>query len=210
MKFDLNNINTIIFDLGGVVLNLDIPRSANAFAELANISAEEVFELFMSNPVFLAFERGEVNPEVFRDEIRILLKRDLSDLEIDKAWNSMLADLPTDRLKVLAQLQDRFETIILSNTNPIHINSFNSIVDEATGGQSIDNYFSTVYYSHLLGMRKPDTEIFEYVLNQHKLTPASTLFIDDMPANTTAASTLGIQAWHLTDQQDLITVFGNE
>ena len=192
------------------MLNLDIPGSANAFAELGHISAEEVFQLFMSNPVFLAFERGEVTPEVFRDEIRALLKRDLTDLAIDKAWNSMLLDVPTDRLKVLAKLQDRYETIILSNTNPIHINSFNTIVDQATGGQSIDNYFSTVYYSHLLGMRKPDAEIFEYVLNQQKLTPASTLFIDDMVANTTAASTLGIQTLHLTDQRDLITVFGNE
>ena len=210
MKLNLNTIKTIIFDLGGVVLNLDIPKSAEAFGRLGNVSTEQVFELFRSNPVFMAFERGEISADVFRDEIRRLLRSDLSNEAIDESWNAMLLDLPKDRITSIGNLRNRFETLVLSNTNQIHASTFDRIVAAATGGDHISNYFNKVYYSHLLGMRKPDAEIFEYVLNQHDLNPASTLFIDDLLANTTAASELGIQVWHLTDQRELLTAFDNE
>ena len=210
MKLNLHTIKTIIFDLGGVVIDLDIPKSAAAFARLGNVSAEHVFTMFKSNPIFMAFERGEISAEVFRDEIRRLLKSDLSDEVIDIAWNAMLLDIPQERITAIGKLRDRFDTLVLSNTNQIHASTFDQIVAGATNGGHINDYFNKVYYSHILGMRKPDVEIFEFVLDQHNLEPATTLFIDDLLANTTSASTLGIQVWHLSNQQDLLTVFDHE
>ena len=209
LKFNFSTIKTIIFDIGGVVLNLNIPKSAEAFAQLGGVSTEQVFKSFGANPIFPAFERGEISAEDFRNEIRSLLNPDLTDTDIDLAWNAMLLDLPKDRLNVIAQLKDRFQTVVLSNTNEIHFSVFNNIVSETTGGQSFDKYFNAVYYSHLIGMRKPDKEIFEYVLNRHNLEPSSTLFIDDMLSNTDAANRLGLQTWHLTNQEELITTFNH-
>jgi putative hydrolase of the HAD superfamily len=207
LKFNLNTLKTIIFDIGGVVLNLDIAKSAEAFAQLGKVSPEQVLESFRGNPVFPAFERGEISAEVFRNEIRALLNNNLMSSDIDAAWNAMLLDLPTDRLNLISELRNRFQTMVLSNTNEIHFTAFKDIVATTTGGISFENYFDAAYYSHIVGLRKPEKEIFQYVLDEHKLDPAATLFIDDMRANTQMAECLGLQTWHLVDQKELMTVF---
>jgi len=207
LKSVLNNISTIIFDLGGVVLNLDPQLSIKAFAEQSNLSEDEVLSKFMKSDWSYAFERGEITSAEFRNEIRENLEINLSDDEIDQAWSAMLLDLPLTRLNLLAGLRNNYQTFILSNTNAIHIEVFNEIVADSTAGNRIEDYFDKIYYSHKIGLRKPDEAIYEYVISRNKLLPETTLFIDDMKSNILGAASVGLNTFHLTYQQHLDEIF---
>jgi len=207
LKSILNNLSAIIFDLGGVVLNLQPQLTVNAFSKHAGLSSTEVYARFLSNDCFFAFEKGEIDATTFRIEVRKILQTNISDEQIDESWNAMLLDLPLPRLHMLAALRDNYQTFILSNTNAIHINAFNKIVAETTNGNKIDQFFGKVFYSHNIGMRKPDAEIYDYVIEANNLMPEQTLFIDDMLPNILGAQSVGLKTLHLTNQDDLTEIF---
>ena len=209
MKLLPKNLEAIIFDLGGVVLNLNPQKTIDAFVLAAGLPSEKVAEAG-NNKLFKNFEKGLIDTHSFRSELNRLLGTQLQDEEIDMAWNAMLLDLPLDRLLLLSGLRPRYKTFVLSNTNEIHINAFDDIVQKVTGGESIQKYFDNVYYSHQVGMRKPDTEIFEMVLKRNSLHPSKTLFIDDTLEHIESANRLGLHTWHLTNQDELFAVFGND
>lgn len=203
----LDGISTIIFDLGGVVLDLDQDKTANTFADYTGLSKEEVYTIFLSSPWAPEFERGKISAIDFRAEVRAALNADLTDNQIDSAWNAMLGDLPQKRIELLGSLRTKYQTLVLSNTNEIHIQAFDKIVAYATNGNTIDHYFDRVHYSHHLGMRKPDSEIYSRVIDIHELKPSETLFIDDMEPNIIGAQAVGLRALHLTDQDYLFELF---
>lgn len=207
MESVLKGITTIIFDLGGVVLNLDPDRSARAFAKLSNKPVREIYKLFQTGTLLPTFEKGVITAEQFRHRIQNRLAPTAADGEIDAAWNAMLLDLPIRRLELLSGLRDRFKTLVLSNTNEIHIAAFDRIVGETVPNARIQDFFDRVYYSHELGMRKPDAEIFEFIIQANDLIPEQTLFIDDMAENITTAEKIGLQTFHLTDQNYLFELF---
>lgn len=207
LKSILNNISTIIFDLGGVVLNLDIQQSLQAFSEISDLTEKEVYNKFVDNDWAFAFEKGEITPNVFRDSVRASFNKDLTDDQINAAWDAMLLELPYARLKMLSDLRPKYKTLVLSNTNAIHVQTFDKIVSAASGGKLIYEFFDKVYFSNEIGMRKPDTNIYSYVLEENKLDPSKTLFIDDMEENILGAKSLGIKTVHLTDQNDLNVLF---
>ena len=207
LKSILNNISTIIFDLGGVVLNLDIKQSLRAFSEISDLSEKDVYNKFINNDWAFAFEKGEITPNDFRDSVRTSINKQLTDAQIDKAWDAMLLELPYTRLKMLNDLRPKYRTLVLSNTNAIHVQTFDKIVSAASGGKLIYDFFDKVYFSNEIGMRKPDTEIYSYVLDENKLDSSKTLFIDDMEENIIAAKSLGIKTVHLTNQDDLNVLF---
>lgn len=207
MKSVLNGIATIIFDLGGVVLNLDPDRTAIAFSKLSGIEVQEIYKIFLSNQWALDFECGRIAPEEFRNQVRSALIPGLTDNEIDEAWNGMLLDLPRDRFELLSGLRTNYRTMVLSNTNAIHVQAFDKTVADVAGGDKIQEHFHQVYYSHEIGMRKPDREIFDYVLESNNLDPESTLFIDDMLPNIESARQCKMKTIHLTDQEDLFRIF---
>ncbi|MEN8248807.1 MAG: HAD family phosphatase [Bacteroidota bacterium] len=203
----LKNISAIIFDLGGVVIDLDVDKSLALFSQYTGLSNKEIYNKFLEDGWTFAFEKGEITAAEFRNRVRLSLGQSISDRKIDDSWNAMIRELPLERLELLGNLQDRFKTIVLSNTNDIHIELFDSVVADVTGGSTIDQYFHKIYYSHKVGMRKPDAEIYEYVVNNNDLDPSSTLFIDDMKANIEGAQTVGLQTLHLTDQNYLFELF---
>lgn len=209
MKFLSTHIKAIIFDLGGVILNLNPQKTIEAFASITGLSSDTLLA-YASNDVFRNYEKGKTTSSEFRNGLRELFQIYVSDAELDVAWNAMLLELPLARLEMIRGLQKKYKTYILSNTNEIHIRAFDKIVDEATSGKHINNYFNTVYYSHKVGMRKPDAEIFDMVLIENGLEPSSTLFIDDTWEHIESAKKLGLQTWYLTNQEELFTVFGNE
>jgi epoxide hydrolase-like predicted phosphatase len=188
-------ISTIIFDLGGVIVDLEIEKTANAFAALSNTSLDEVFHAYQANIEFNAFEKGEINSAEFRSAARRIFSVSASDNEIDLCWNAMLIDLPKNKLVKLEKLMNHFSTLLLSNTNDIHLSY---IEKEMLAGGSLDKFFHKAYYSHTLGMRKPDAIIFEHLLHKHNLIPAKTVFLDDNKENIEAAKQLGIQTIHIT------------
>ncbi len=208
MKFLPAHIKAIIFDLGGVILNLNPQKTLEAFALITGLSSDTLLA-YASNDVFRNYEKGKTTSFEFRNGLRKLFQMHISDAELDIAWNAMLLELPLARLEMIGKLQKNYKTYILSNTNEIHIKAFDEIVDEATAGKPINHYFNTVYYSHKVGMRKPNAEIFNMVLIENDLEPSSTLFIDDTLEHIESAKKLGLQTWHLTNQEELFTVFGN-
>jgi len=204
-----NNIDTIIFDLGGVILNLDPKKTIAAFASITDLSAEQLLE-HSQKPVFKQYEKGKISSIEFRNGLKKIFDVNVNDSVLDKAWNAMLLDLPLDRLEMIGRLRPKLNTFVLSNTNEIHISAFDKIVAEATSGKKIQKYFDTVYYSHKVGMRKPDAEIFEMVVEKNGLEMSNTLFIDDTLEHIESAKKLGLQTWHLTNQEELFTVLGDE
>ncbi len=207
MKSIPAHISSIIFDLGGVILNLDQQKSVQAFARLAGLSEEQVIDRFTEATWLKDFEKGLIGAAEFRQAVRQALHITASDSQIDAAWNAMLLDLPLPRLQLLAGLRPHYTTLVLSNTNEIHLTAFEPIVARTTGGRPLDAFFDAVYYSHLLGMRKPDAEIYDYVLSQHQLLASDTLFIDDMAANIAGAQKVGLQTYQLTNPDRLSNLF---
>ena len=207
LKSVLANLSTIIFDLGGVILNLDTNLSVKAFAELSDLEEKEIYSRFLEEEWSYAFEKGEIDAPMFRNEVRKSLKVNLLDEQIDKAWNAMLVDLPISSLQLVASLKHKYQLYVLSNTNAIHLEVFNKMVAANTNGSSIMNFFDKVYYSCEVGMRKPDEEIFTYVIEANNLKPQETLFIDDMENNIIGAQSVGLRTVHLSKQDYLTELF---
>lgn len=199
-------IQTVIFDLGGVIIDLSVERTLLAFAALTGVSKTDIQKAYGSNPIFMAYERGEVTDQEFRDSIRKLFSVQSTDAEIDHCWNAMLVDLPASTLTMLENLKKHFRVLALSNTNTIHINYVNEIM---LRGKVLDSWFHKAYYSYQLGMRKPELEIYQHVLDQNQLIPEQTIFLDDNLDNLKAANSLYIQTRHITHLQQVRDIFNS-
>jgi glucose-1-phosphatase len=202
----VQGIENVIFDLGGVLLNLAVERTYRAFAKISGRPVSDIQRDAASMQLFLDFEKGLISAEGFRHQLRDYLQTTVPDHALDDAWNAMLLDFPPAKATLLAQLKKTYRTFLLSNTNIIHWQAFTNIIRN-TGQNDFDGLFKRAYYSHQLGMRKPDGEIFQFVLTQHKLKAHETLFIDDNKQNVEAARQLGIATVHLTSPDQLYSIF---
>lgn len=189
----IENIRHIIFDLGGVLLNIDYQRTSKAFINLGIQDFDEKYSQLQQTSLFDDFETGKISGEDFIHSLKKSVTAKISEDDIRNAWNAMLLDFPLRRLQILQQLQLHFDTFLLSNTNTIHEEKFNVILKQQTGFTSLGVFFDRVYFSHHIGLRKPDKAAFELILNNHQLSPDKTLFIDDSPQHIESAKTLGIQ-----------------
>jgi putative hydrolase of the HAD superfamily len=138
-----------------------------------------------------------VTPQEFRDNLRQLVGMNLSDPMINDAWNAMLLDFPVNRIDLLKSIRPYYKTFLLSNTNAIHIEEYNKLLLNTFGLENLSFLFDKEYYSHIIGMRKPDKEVFQHILDENRLNPAETVFIDDSVQHVEAARKLGIHAYHL-------------
>lgn len=202
-----DQIKNLVFDLGGVILNLDTGKTFEAFASLSGKPVAELKVAASQTSFFNDYEKGLLSDSQFREELKSFLGQSLSDQQIDQAWNAMLLDLPQKKLALLEELRKTHRLFLLSNTNNIHLQCFNQIVKEATGLPMMDSFFERAYYSHLLKMRKPDAEIFLHVLHENNLHADQTLFMDDNIDNVTGAGRLGIRTAHIAHPDDLIHLF---
>lgn len=196
------NIQNIIFDLGGVLLNIDYQATVLAFQKLGLENPLEAFTKEHQAALFQDFETGKISSEAFVDALQEKMPQ-ASEEMIVHAWNAMLGDFPIKRFKFIQSLQGKYRCFVLSNTNAIHQTAFEDIIEETVGWKAFEGLFDTIYYSHYLGMRKPDAEIFEEVLRRHHLVAAETCFIDDSIQHVKTAKTLGIQAIHLDGGQEI-------
>jgi len=198
-------IKNIIFDLGGVLFNIEPERTAEAFAALSNSSPVDIMELHKSQNFFTDYEKGLIGDHEFRDHIREFLNKELSDKQIDDAWGALLLDIPMNKIDMIREAQGKYKTYLLSNTNNIHRIKFEADFIR-TAGNKIQDYFEKVYYSFDMGMRKPDDEIFLEVLHQNDLIPEETLLLDDSLPNILSAEHLGMQTIHVTINQPIIEI----
>ncbi len=197
-----SNITTLIFDMGGVLVNLDLNRCILNFKKLGLENFEQLMGHFGQKGFFLEFEKGKISIEQFRNEIRKLTKQSLTDAQIDHAWSSFLLDIPYQKLEMLLELKKSFRLLLLSNTNPLHI-EFTVPIEFAKVGKSISEIFDKCYFSYEMGMAKPDAEIFEAVLTDAGISANECLFLDDGPKNIDQANKLGIQTYLVDPSEDL-------
>lgn len=188
-----SRIKNIVFDLGDVILNIDVPLASSSFGKLSGREQHEILTLFKEKELFRLFETGLVDEDAFRNMIRELLEfPDWSEEIIDTAWNSLLLDIPPARIELIQELSRNYRLFLLSNTSSIHIKQVNKILHAATGIEKLDELFEKVYLSYEMGIMKPDPAIYLRVLEESDLVAEETLFLDDNADNITAASKLGI------------------
>lgn len=194
-------INTIIFDFGDIFINLDKQATMDGLKKLG--LSEWNDELDHLNK---QFEMGKISAEKFLSGFQKHMPN-ASVEEILSAWNAILLDFPLYRLEFLQMLSKKYRLFLLSNTDSIHIETF----EQKTGASFYSDFyqcFEKVYFSFEIGMRKPNADIYNYVLNKHELSAKRTLFIDDKKENTDAAQSLGIQVWNLqVGQEDVVDLF---
>lgn len=194
-------IKNIIFDLGGVVLDIEYKKTLDGFKALGAESLESIFTLTSQVEIFNRLDCGLVSPDVFRDELRRALKLDVSDAEVDHAWNALLLNWNPDRLQLLEKLRRNYRIFLLSNTNIIHSNLYNDWLMNISGGKNLRDYFDKVYYSYEVGQRKPNPEIFGLVLQENGLEPNETLFIDDTLEHIESAKKLGLLTYQIKPRE---------
>jgi len=161
----------------------------------------------VQNDLFDKLEKGFIKPEVFRNELRKYINAKVSDKEIDDAWNAILLNIPAERIKALERVKQQYQTFLLSNTNKIHYDQYLSELKRVYGFNSFNDLFIKAYFSFEIGLRKPDKEIFEFVLNENILIPEETLFIDDSIQHIKGAAKAGIRTFYLEKDQDISEIF---
>jgi HAD superfamily hydrolase (TIGR01509 family) len=193
----LAEIKNIIFDLGGVILNLDFKRAEQAFIDMGMKNFNELFASGQVKSFFKDYEVGLIDDVQFIKELRNAAGAEHADEVVIAAWNAMLGDFPKERIEFLNGLKKKYRLFLFSNTNAIHLQSFRKTYTDSFPDSWLDDHFETAYYSHEIKQRKPDKKAFEYVLKQSGLKPEETLFIDDSLPNIEGAKEAGLQTIHL-------------
>jgi glucose-1-phosphatase len=190
-------IKNIIFDLGGVILPIDISRTTDAYRKLGISNIEQLFAHGHADSFFKKYEEGVIDDQQFIDKIKELVTTPVIDEVIIDAWNALLLDFPVERIDFLKDLQSKYKLFLFSNTNGIHHIAFHKNYRNISGGKNFDDLFEKAWYSHLIKMRKPDVTAFEFVINAGNIDAAETLFIDDALVNVEGAMKAGLQAAYL-------------
>lgn len=193
----------IILDFGGVILNLDIPKTITQFNKLIDSPFEHFYTQSAQNDLFSAFDKGLIAESEFFSNLALAINYKGPQQAMVNAWNAMLLDLPKHRLDTLLQLKNKYRTFLLSNTCEPHIKVFESNMKQAHGIDNLSHHFEKVYYSCRMGMRKPDKEIFDFVLADNNLKAEETIFIDDSIQHVKGAAAAGIQAYLLEKGREL-------
>ena len=201
----MEGIKNIIFDLGGVILNIDYTLPIKAFKSLGVTDFDEMYSKKQQLDFFDQLETGQIATNEFVQEIQKHCKTPLHESDIINAWNSIILDFPLRRLQILQQLQLHFNTFLLSNTNEIHEKAFNQVLQQTCGYPTLAVFFDKTYLSHRIGIRKPDKAAFELILNDNQLKPDETLFIDDSIQHIEAAAALGLKTIHMKDGMTMET-----
>lgn len=189
---DFTGIKNIIFDLGGVLINLDPSLTHRAF-EKAGAKVAEHFTFTHQHTLIQEFEVGKMEVGEFRQMFCGIFNTAMHETEFDSAWNAMLLDIPGERLELLRRLKQQYNIYLLSNTNFLHHAFIIEYLRVHHGIENFDAMFHKAYYSHTLGLRKPDEAIYRHVLNENNLNPSETLFFDDNAANIEGAKAVGVQ-----------------
>jgi putative hydrolase of the HAD superfamily len=177
-------IKNLIFDLGAVILNLDQDKTLRAFKRLGS----DLDEINMGSTLFTDFETGKVDATYFVQALHTHLKGNASKEQIIHAWNAMLLDLPAHRIDLLKALKNKYKLYLLSNTNTIHIEA----LYKEHGHDIFEDIFEKIYLSHEIGLRKPNKNCYEFVLQDANMIGSETVFIDDNKGNIRGAEEAGI------------------
>ncbi len=202
-------LKNLIFDLGDVIIPIDLTAPVRNFAVLANLPEDEVRALWQQHNFINHYETGLIDDDAFREHVRKVLYQRTdapegwADEVIDTAWNTVLLDLPVERIERIKSLQTTHRLFLLSNTSPIHIRQVNRVLTEL-GQPTLEELFERVFYSYEVRMAKPLPDIYQHVLTEAGIIAGETAFFDDNEANIRAAAALGIRAVHVQPPKTIL------
>ncbi len=189
----MKNIENIIFDLGGVILDIDYNRTRKAFEDLGVTHFDEMYSQANANQLFQKLETGHISNDDFFNQLDKATDLGLSSQQMRTAWDAMLLDFRESSLNFLAEIKSKYNTYLFSNTNFIHMEAFHHIFQSKERVHPFNDYFDQAFYSCEIGLRKPELESYQWILNHLNIEAAKTLFIDDSIQNIEAAKEVGIQ-----------------
>jgi len=201
-------IRNIVFDLGNVIIKIDPDLTIRKFKDLGVVNFEEMYTILRQTDVFDHLDTGKITLPEFRQIIRKSSQSNISDSQIDDAWCAMLLDFPEENVFLLQNLRaEGYKLFLLSNTNEMHIDYYAKYLKNRFGRDLLTGLFDRVFYSHEIGFRKPNREVYEYVLKSERLKPAETLFIDDLEHNVIGARKTGMQGYHHRKEDRIVDLF---
>ncbi len=194
----MDAVKNIIFDLGGVLLDIDYNKTSDAFKKLGASDFDSFYSQQGANQLFEDLETGQITEMDFYNTMQEHCVSNTTHEQIQAAWNGILLDFRRESLQFLSQLNTNYNLFLLSNTNSIHQAEFNKIFTLQTGHSSFDDFFSKSYYSHLIHKRKPYPSTYTHVLADAGINAEETLFIDDSKVNIEGAVEAGLKTYWLT------------
>ncbi|SRR6056297_600775 len=208
-----DKIQAIILDLGGVILNIDPDRTVEKMKEIGLENFDQAYSSMKQNHIFDRLEKGEIGEAAFYREIQQYGKKSIPVSALREAWNALLLDFPGERIVKIRKLKKDYPLFLLSNTNEIHYKKYMDDFFNIYGYSFVD-LFEKSFFSHQLGMRKPDSVIFEFVKREISYPSDKILFVDDSLVNVESAVNSGLQAIHLDlkngdSLEDLLDNFPN-
>lgn len=203
-------IENIIFDLCGPICDIEPRKIINTFKQYGVQNAEELFAELPQKEFLKDFEAGKISAEEFRNQIREITKTDLSDLIIDKAWNSCFVRLPKKHVELLGHLKLNYKVFLLSNSDEINYNYFKEIFEEQLGFDFFQLIFNDCFISCKTGIRKPSKESFLQITEKHQLSIEKTVFVDDSIKNIEGARAIGIRSHFLQNTEDIQDLFDDK
>ena len=195
----ISKIKNIIFDFGGVIHDIRYENVAEAFARHGVDGLEKFYSKDFQTKEMDLFEKGLITPGEYRDYIRRMTGKNLTDSDIDEIVNAILIDVPTERVELLQRLRKRYKVFLFSNTNQINYDCFTARLKQKFGFDIFERCFDAAYFSHTMHLRKPDPEGFRLIVREQGLMPSETLFIDDIEKNLEGARAAGINGLHLAE-----------
>lgn len=202
----LSGVKNIIFDLGGVLLNIDPTKTIEAFGRLGMKQLIGDKGLSYDHDIFYLMEQGKVTPEEFRNGVRQLIPAEVTDDQIDTAWTAMLLDFPANRVELVKNLRNKYKIYLFSNTNAIHVAKYQANF-KSQHGFDVSSLFEIDFYSNEIGYRKPSPESFQEIIRLSEINPEESIFIDDSLPNVEAAIGCGLKGYWLEPGQKVEEVF---
>jgi putative hydrolase of the HAD superfamily len=200
----MNNIKIVVFDLGGVVLNINYNLTAQAFNQLGTPHFEKLFSQQNQQNLFDNIETGHITPQYFINEIQQQCTPGTTLQQVTDAWNALLLNYEAPKIKCVQEVAKKYTTALLSNTNSIHETAYNKILQTQTGFNTISQLFTHTYLSHQIGRRKPHVATFNWVAQALAAEPSSILFFDDSIQHIEGATKAGWQAHLITKEKDIL------
>ena len=203
---DLTGIKNLLFDFGGVIVSINKDNAVKRFKEIGVDNIEDFLGEFRQEGIFLQLEEGTITKEEFYDELRKLAGKHIPNENIDSGWLAFLTGIPEYKFDLLKELRKKYNVYLLSNTNPV-IMGWADTKDFSPSGEPISAFFDQMFWSFKMGHTKPAKETFEIVIQEAKINPAETLFLDDGQSNLDAAEKFGFKTYLVDQEEDLRKVF---
>lgn len=200
----MTKIKSIIFDLGGVILNLNYSKTEDEFKKIGVLNFKEFYSQKKQTLLFDDFEKGKIKPEEFISSFKESENLKIKEIDFINAWNAMLLEIPIEKLQFIDGLKKDYKIILLSNTNEIHIKKFEDDLKKNNMLEQFYKCFDKIYYSSRMGKRKPEENCFNQVLEENGLIAENTLFIDDSIQHIEGAKKVGVKTFHLEKNNSIL------